>query len=281
MFCRQLDSQSLHTEDWAQSNQRFDCLPKDYVMDAIAALLALTLMEIVLGIDNIIFITILTDRLPEEQQSTARRLGLLLAMGSRVALLFAINWVMNLTGTVFSLSLLGISENWLQQVDPDHWEEIFHVSWKDMILIGGGLFLIGKSVLEIHARFEGEEDEHAITKTPGFTGVLIQIAILDVVFSLDSVITAVGMADELYVMVAAVILAVIVMMLFAEKVSQFVKRHPTLKILALSFLILIGVMLVAEAIGTEVNKGYIYFAMTFSLIVEMINIQLRRRGMYT
>lgn len=250
-------------------------------MDAIAALLALTLMEIVLGIDNIIFITILTDRLPEEQQSTARRLGLLLAMGSRVALLFAINWVMNLTGTVFSLSLLGISENWLQQVDPDHWEEIFHVSWKDMILIGGGLFLIGKSVLEIHARFEGEEDEHTVTKTPGFTGVLIQIAILDVVFSLDSVITAVGMADELYVMVVAVILAVIVMMLFAEKVSQFVKRHPTLKILALSFLILIGVMLVAEAIGTEVNKGYIYFAMTFSLIVEMINIQLRRRGMYT
>ena len=247
-------------------------------MDAIAALLALTLMEIVLGIDNIIFITILTDRLPEEQQATARRLGLLLAMGSRIALLFAIKWVLGLTDTLFSLSSLGISQAWIEQVNPEHWEQIFHVSWRDMILVGGGLFLIGKSVLEIHERFEGEEDEHTIRKTPGFSGVLIQIAILDVIFSLDSVITAVGMADELYIMIAAVVIAVVVMMLFAERVSRFVKQHPTLNVLALSFLILIGVMLVAEAVGTEVNKGYIYFAMSFSLVVEMINIQLRRRG---
>ena len=247
-------------------------------MDAIAALLALTLMEIVLGIDNIIFITILTDRLPEAQQPIARRIGLLLAMGSRLALLFAIKWVLGLTGTVFTLEALGISESWLEQRNPEHWEEIYRVSWRDMILIGGGLFLIGKSVLEIHARFEGEEDEYTVTKTPGFVGVLVQIAILDIVFSLDSVITAVGMAEDLSVMIAAVVISVIVMMLFAERVSRFVKRHPTLKVLALSFLILIGVMLVAEAIGTEVNKGYIYFAMSFSLVVEMINIQLRRRG---
>jgi predicted tellurium resistance membrane protein TerC len=247
-------------------------------MDAIAALLALTLMEIVLGIDNIIFITILTDRLPEAQQPTARRVGLLLAMGSRVALLFAIKWVLGLTGTVFTLGALGVSGIWIEQMNPEHWEEIYHVSWRDMILIGGGLFLIGKSVLEIHARFEGEEDQHTVTRTPGFVGVLVQIAILDIVFSLDSVITAVGMAEDLSVMIAAVVIAVIVMMLFAERVSRFVKRHPTLKVLALSFLILIGVMLVAEAVGTEVNKGYIYFAMSFSLVVEMVNIQLRRRG---
>jgi len=247
-------------------------------MDAIAALLALTLMEIVLGIDNIIFITILTDRLPEDQQATARRLGLLLAMGSRIALLFAIKWVLGLTDPVFSLGSLGVSQAWLEQVNPEHWEEIFHVSWRDMILVGGGLFLIGKSVLEIHERFEGDKEEHEVRKSPGFSGVLVQIAILDVVFSLDSVITAVGMAEDLYIMITSVVIAVIVMMLFAERVSRFVKQHPTLKILALSFLILIGVMLVAEAVGTEVNKGYIYFAMSFSLVVEMINIQLRRRG---
>ncbi len=246
-------------------------------MDAMAALLALTLMEIVLGIDNIIFITILTDRLPENRQAVARRAGLVLAMASRIALLFAIKWVLGLTDTVFRLSTLGVSETWLQQVSPEHWEEILHVSWRDMILVSGGLFLIGKSVLEIHARFEPEDRPHRITPTPGFVGVLVQIAVLDVVFSLDSVITAVGMADDLTVMIAAVVLAVAVMMLFAEHVSRFVKHHPTLKILALSFLILIGVMLVAEAVGTQVNKGYIYFAMAFSLAVEMINIRLQRQ----
>ncbi len=247
-------------------------------MDAFAALLALTLMEIVLGIDNIIFITILTDRLPEDQQPTARRLGLLLAMGARIALLSAVSWVLGLTNPVFTLGALGIPLSWIQHMNPEHGRDVYDVSWRDIILIGGGLFLIAKSVLEIHARFEGEEDEHTDTKAPGFTGVLIQIAILDIVFSLDSVITAIGMAKDLWIMIAAVVISVVVMMLFAERVSRFVKRHPTLKVLALSFLILIGVMLVAEAVGTEVNKGYIYFAMSFSLVVEMLNIQIRRRG---
>lgn len=247
-------------------------------MDAIAALLALSLMEIVLGIDNVIFITILTDGLPEDQQPLARRLGLLLAMGTRIALLFAISWVLQLTGTLFTLGSLGIPQTWIQQLSPDHWEQIFNVSGRDLILVGGGLFLIAKSVLEIHKRFEGDEDEHTATKTSSFTSVLVQIAVLDIIFSLDSVITAVGMAKDLSVMIAAVVISVVVMLLFAERVSRFVKRHPTLKILALSFMILIGVMLVAEAIGTEVNKGYIYFAMSFSLIVEMINIRVRRSG---
>lgn len=247
-------------------------------MDAIAALLALTLMEIVLGIDNIIFITILTDRLPEPQQPLARRLGLMLAMGSRIVLLSAISWVLGLTDVLFTLGSVGISQGWLQQINPEDWKHIYEVSWRDMILFGGGLFLIAKSVLEIHRKFEGEEEEHSVTKAPGFTSVLVQIAVLDIIFSLDSVITAVGMADELYVMISAVVISVVVMMLFAERVSLFVKRHPTLKVLALSFLILIGVMLVAEAVGTEVNKGYIYFAMSFSLFVEMINIRLRRTG---
>ncbi|MCH2201284.1 MAG: TerC family protein [Fuerstiella sp.] len=247
-------------------------------MDAIAALLALTLMEIVLGIDNIIFITILTDRLPEAQQPLARRLGLLLAMLTRVVLLSAIKWVLGLTGTVFTLGVIGLSQDWIKQTNPQHWEDIYNVSWRDMILVGGGLFLIGKSVLEIHRQFEGANDDHVVTKTSGFTAVLIQIAILDIVFSLDSVITAIGMAENLSVMITAVVISIIVMLLFAERISRFVSRHPTLKVLALSFLILIGVMLVAEAIGTEVNKAYIYFAMSFSLVVEMINIQLRRRG---
>jgi predicted tellurium resistance membrane protein TerC len=247
-------------------------------MDAIAALLALTLMEIVLGIDNIIFITILTDRLPEDQQPVARRIGLMLAMGSRIALLSAISWVLGLTGTLFTLGALGIPESLIEQLNPEHWKEIYNVSWRDFILLGGGLFLIANSVREIHNRFEGEEDEHNVRKAPSFTGVLVQIAILDIVFSLDSVITAVGMAKDLSVMIAAVVISVIVMMMFAERVSIFVKRHPTLKILALSFLILIGVMLVAESIGTEVNKGYIYFAMSFSLVVEMINIRMQRQG---
>lgn len=247
-------------------------------MDAIAALLALTLMEIVLGIDNIIFITILTDRLPEAQQPVARRVGLLLAMGTRIALLFAINWVLSLTDVLFTLGDLGISQAWLEEVSPEDWQHIYEISWRDIILFFGGLFLIAKSVREIHNKFDGEEDGHAVARAPGFVSVLVQIALLDIIFSLDSVITAVGMANQLSVMVAAVVISVIVMMLFAGRVSMFVKRHPTLKILALSFLILIGVMLVAEAAGTEVNKGYIYFAMSFSLIVEMINIQLRRRG---
>ncbi|MEZ6063894.1 MAG: TerC family protein [Planctomycetaceae bacterium] len=247
-------------------------------MEAVAALLTLTLMEIVLGIDNIIFITILTDRLPEQQQSTARHLGLILAMASRIALLFAVTWLLGLTAPFLSLTSLGISESWLKSISPDHWEQINGVSWRDVILFVGGLFLIRHSVREIHERMEGPRDEEAnLAAAKTFTGVLVNITIMDVIFSLDSVITAVAMAKDVWVMVAAIVLSVLVMMMFAGRVSRFVKQHPTLKMLALSFLILIGVMLVAEAIGTHIDKGYIYFAMAFSLVVEGLNIRTRTK----
>jgi len=245
-------------------------------MEAAAALLALTLMEIVLGIDNIIFITILTDRLPENQQASARRLGLLLAMGSRVALLFLISYLVKLKSALFTLTSLGISEAVLQGLSGDGWEEVNGVSGRDIILLLGGLFLIRHSVREIHEQLEGELDHDADMATAKtYTGVLINIAIMDIIFSLDSVITAVGMTENLKIMIIAVVLSVAVMMLFAGRISRFVKRHPTVKMLALSFLILIGVMLVAESTGTEVNKGYIYFAMAFSLVVEGLNIRVR------
>lgn len=245
-------------------------------MEAIAALVALTLMEIVLGIDNIIFITILTDRLPEAQQPSARRLGLLLAMGMRIALLFLISYLVHLTAPWFHLTSLGISPDILKGLSGDEWQEVNAFSGRDVILLLGGLFLIRHSVREIHEQLEGaldSDDDLATAKT--FTGVLINIAIMDIIFSLDSVITAVGMTEDLSVMITAVVLSVGVMMMFAGRVSRFVKRHPTVKMLALSFLILIGVMLVAEAAGTHVNKGYIYFAMAFSLIVEGLNIRVR------
>lgn len=245
-------------------------------MEAFAALLALTLMEIVLGIDNIIFITILTDRLPENQQASARQLGLILAMGSRIALLWLISWMMALVKPIITLTALGISQELLEGINPDHWREVNEISLRDLIMLGGGLFLIRHSVKEIHERLEGPRDDGAeLAAAQTWTGVLINIAIMDIIFSLDSVITAVGMAEDLWVMVTAVILSVGVMLIFAGRVSAFVKKHPTLKMLALSFLILIGVMLVAEAVGTHINKGYIYFAMAFSLIVEGLNIRVR------
>lgn len=245
-------------------------------MEAIAALLALTLMEIVLGIDNIIFITILTDRLPENEQPSARRIGLLLAMVMRIALLFLISFLVQLTTPLFELTSLGIPEAFLQGLSGDNWQEVNGISGRDLILLLGGLFLIRHSVKEIHEQLEGELDNDAgLATAKTFAGVLINITIMDIIFSLDSVITAVGMTDKLPVMIVAVILSVGVMMMFAGKVSRFVKRHPTVKMLALSFLILIGVMLVAEASGTHVNKGYIYFAMAFSLIVEGLNIRVR------
>ena len=247
-------------------------------MEAIAALLALTLMEIVLGIDNIIFITILTDRLPEEQQPLARRLGLGLAMLSRIALLCLISYIIRLKTALFTLTSIGLSESWLQRTIGDHWHEVNEISGRDIILLLGGLFLIRHSVKEIHEQLEGDrtpENQVAAAKT--FTAVLINITIMDVIFSLDSVITAVGMTENLPVMITAVVLSVLVMMLFAGRISNFVKKHPTVKMLALSFLILIGVMLVAESAGTHVNKGYIYFAMAFSLCVEGLNIRVRSK----
>lgn len=245
-------------------------------MEAIFALLALTLMEIVLGIDNIIFITILTDRLPENQQASARRIGLILAMVSRIALLFALSYLVHLTTPVFQLTDLGIPASMLEKLGGASFEDINGVSGRDLILLLGGLFLIRHSVKEIHEQFEGDPNQpDAVSAVKTYNSVLINIMVMDVIFSLDSVITAVGMTEQLSVMVTAVVLSVIVMMMFAGRISRFVKAHPTLKMLALSFLILIGVMLVAESSGTHVNKGYIYFAMAFSLIVEALNIRVR------
>lgn len=227
-----------------------------FTADALVALLTLTVMEIVLGIDNIVFISILTGKLPEEQRPRARVIGLGAAMVARIALLFAISWVIGLTAPLFSL--FGME-----------------VSGRDLILLGGGLFLLWKATTEIHHRLEGEPDENGkAAVAPTFGAVIVQILLLDIVFSLDSVITAVGMADDLWVMVAAVIIAVVVMMLGATPISNFVERHPTVKMLALSFLLLIGVSLVAEGFGQHIPKGYIYFAMAFSVLVEVLNLRV-------
>ena len=223
------------------------------------ALLTLTSLEIVLGVDNIVFISILCGKLPPEQRARGRQLGLALAMVMRILLLLSISWVMGLTETWFTV--LGKA-----------------VSGRDLILFGGGLFLLAKATWEIHDKLEGAVSEEVKGRRAGYAGfaaVLAQIAVLDLVFSLDSVITAVGMAQDIEIMVAAVVISVLVMMTFAGMISRFVERHPTVKMLALSFLILIGAMLVAEGFGTHVNKGYIYFAMAFSLGVEMLNIRLR------
>ena len=221
------------------------------------ALATLTFLEIVLGVDNIIFISILSGKLPAEQQPRARRLGLLGALGTRVLLLFSLAWIIRLT------------EPWFTVVGQE-------ISGRDLILILGGLFLIAKSTYEIHDKLEGEEG-HASKKVPAsFVSVIIQIMLLDIVFSLDSVITAVGMVDELWVMIAAVMIAVGIMMLSAEPISDFVHRHPTVKMLALSFLLLIGLSLMLEGFDQHIPKGYIYFAMGFSVFVEMINLRLRK-----
>jgi predicted tellurium resistance membrane protein TerC len=222
------------------------------------ALLTLTALEIVLGIDNIIFISILTDKLPENRQALARRVGLGLAMLMRILLLFSITWVIRLTEPLFTV--------FSQQI-----------SGRDLILIAGGLFLLGKATYEIHDKLEGEEG-HTNTRVKSTLGaVLVQIMLLDIVFSLDSVITAVGMVDELGVMIAAVVIAVGVMMVSAGAISTFVNRHPTLKMLALSFLILVGLVLVLEGFEQHISKGYIYFAIAFSLFVEFLNIRIYRR----
>jgi len=240
-------------------------------MENLIALVALTAMEIVLGIDNIVFIVILSSRLPKDQQPRARRLGLALAMIERIALLLLLSHVLHLTKPLFHLTSLGVPAAWLSG------EEMNAISIRDVILLAGGLFLIAKSVFEIHEKTEGrEESERHVAKHPSLASVVTQIMVLDVVFSLDSVITAVGMANDVRVMIAAVVLAVIVMMIFSEKVSVFIEDNPTLKMLALSFLLLIGVTLVAEGMEFGMNKGYIYFAMAFALGVEFLNIRVRR-----
>jgi predicted tellurium resistance membrane protein TerC len=222
------------------------------------AFATLTLLEIVLGIDNIIFLSILVGRLRPEQRARGRTVGLALAMLMRIALLLSITWVMSLSQALFAIFGRGISG-------------------RDLILIGGGLFLLAKSTLEIHTSLEGEEHARESGGGANFYAVITQIAIIDIVFSLDSVITAVGLADHVEIMIAAVVAAVIVMMFLARPISDFVDRHPTIKMLALSFLILIGVALIGEGLGFHIPKGYIYFAMAFSVIVEMLNIRLRKR----
>jgi predicted tellurium resistance membrane protein TerC len=240
------------------------------MFDWIIPLLTLTAMEVVLGIDNIIFISLVAARLPPGQQATARRLGLGLALVSRLLLLGALSWVLRLTRPLFALSDLGVPEGWLPPAANE-------ISWRDLILIGGGLFLIGKSVYEIHDKLEGAAPEGAERRGDGQLGrALAQIVVLDIVFSLDSVITAVGMAQQLWVMMVAVVLAVGVMLVFAEAISGFVHRHPTIQMLALSFLILIGVMLVAEGVEKHIERGYIYFAMAFSLVIELLNQRVRK-----
>jgi predicted tellurium resistance membrane protein TerC len=222
------------------------------------ALATLTFLEIVLGVDNIIFISILSGKLPAEQQARARRIGLLGAMLTRIALLFSLAWIIKLTAPWFSL--FG-----------------HDISGRDLILILGGLFLLGKSTFEIHDKLEGEEGHASNKVAASFSSVIVQIMLLDIVFSLDSVITAVGMVDELWVMITAVIVAVGLMMVSAETISGFVHRHPTVKMLALSFLLLIGMSLLLEGFGQHIPKGYIYFAMGFSVFVEMVNLRLRRK----
>lgn len=247
-------------------------------MEDVIALLALTAMEIVLGIDNIVFIAILTDRLPRERQSLARKLGLLLALGSRIVLLCTIKWIIGLTQPLFVWTDAGLPAEWFV-ANAEHTaeaaREMLEVSWRDLILLGGGLFLIGKTVHEIHGQLEGGHGHEAAPARVSFGRVLVQIALLDVVFSLDSVITAVGMADRLEIMIGAVVLSMAVMIVFADRISRFISQHPSLKMLALSFLMLIGVLLVSESIGTHVNKGYVYFAMAFSLGIELLNIRVR------
>ena len=223
------------------------------------ALVTLTALELVLGIDNVIFISILVDKLPRQQRETARRLGLFMAMFMRIGLLLLLSWIVGLVAPLFTV--LGQA-----------------ISGRDLILIGGGLFLIWKSTSEIHQSLEGAEGHGSSAVKATFAAVIVQNMLIDIVFSLDSIITAVGMVDRVAVMVAAVVASVALMMLFAAPIGRFVSDHPTIKMLALSFLVVIGVVLIAEGFGHHVPKGYVYFAMAFSVCVELLNIRMRRRS---
>jgi predicted tellurium resistance membrane protein TerC len=239
-----------------------------FAFDSLAALAMLTLLEVVLGIDNVVVIAVVTSKLPAAQQPIARQLGLALAMIMRIVLLLGITWIMGLTSTIFTIDLPFL-------------EEPIAISWKDLILIVGGVFLIFKATKEIHHKLEGGGDGTA-SRAPSFAWAIAQIVAMDMIFSLDSVITAVGVTNEglelqtrLWIMIAAVVAAVVVMMIFAGAISRFVERHPSIKILALSFLILIGVLLLADGCHQHLNRGYVYFAMAFSLVVELINLRVR------
>ncbi|MFT2007181.1 TerC family protein [Pontibacter sp. 13R65] len=234
--------------------------------DTWVSLLTLTFMEVVLGIDNIVFISIIVGRLPASEQGKGRTIGLSLALIFRVILLLGISWIVSANTPLFTINL-PFTEN------------DFPVSWRDIILFAGGLFLLAKSTTEIHNKLEGEEEGHGGTvKTVTLSKVLVQIVLIDIVFSFDSILTAVGLAQHVEVMIVAVILAMGIMLIFAKMVSDFVNKHPTVKMLALSFLILIGFMLVIEALHMHIPKGYIYFAMFFSLLVEFLNMKLRKKS---
>ena len=222
------------------------------------AFFTLTALELVLGIDNIIFISILVDRLPPETREKARRIGLFLAMFMRIGLLLTLSWLVGLTEPIFTVTS-------------------YQISGRDLILISGGLFLLWKSTHEIHQLLEGEEGEASSAVQATFSAIILQIIVIDIVFSLDSIITAVGMVDNVAVMIAAVVVSVGLMMMFAASIGRFVSDHPTIKMLALSFLMVVGVALIAEGFGHKVPKGYIYFAMAFSVIVEMLNIRMRKK----
>lgn len=232
----------------------------------ITALLTLTVLEIILGVDNIIFISIVSNKLPEAQQPRARVIGLLLAMVFRIILLLTISWIIQLTNPIFTLSFI-----------KDEGEPL-GISWKDLILIAGGIFLVFKSTLEIHHKLEKTKPQAAGVKVvpTGFGAVIVQIVLVDAVFSFDSILTAIGLVDQVWVMITAVVISMTIMILFSGVISRFINRHPTLQILALAFLIMIGVMLVAEGFHQHFNKAYIYTAIAFSLIVELINMRLRK-----
>ena len=234
--------------------------------EALISLATLIVMEVVLGIDNVIFISIFTSRLPEHQQKKARFIGLGLALVARVGLLFAIKWIMSLKANLFAIA--G------DVADPEnHWA----FSGRDLILFAGGIFLLYKSVVEIHEKVEGA-GEHHVRKALSFGSAIVQIILLDIVFSIDSILTAVGLVDEIAIMIIAVIVAVVVMILFAGAIARFIEKHPTIKMLALSFLLMIGMLLVLESFAVEVPKGYVYFSMAFSFGVELLNMRLRRKA---
>lgn len=224
--------------------------------DIFITLITLTFMEIVLGIDNLVFLSIVSSRLPYQQQPKARRIGLILALGMRILLLFSISYIANMKEPLFTI--MGQA-----------------FSWRDLILLAGGVFLLYKAASEIHLKFQGEEDGQNIRTKNSFTAVLVQIVLLDIVFSFDSILTAIGLSNHIWVMVTAVIISIIVMLLFVESISLFIKKHPTMKVLALSFLLLIGVLLVAESLHYHVNKNYVYVTIFFSVAVEILNIRIR------
>jgi predicted tellurium resistance membrane protein TerC len=233
-----------------------------FTIDGLIAFLTLSLLEVVLGIDNIIFISILTNKLPEEDRPRARFAGIALALVFRIIMLLGITWIIGLTKPLFELFSMAFTG-------------------RDLVLLAGGLFLIAKSTSEIHHKMESIDDEHVKSEKPkipgSFLSIIVQIGLLDIVFSFDSILTAIGMTDEIVIMILAVIVSLIVMLIFAGRIAEFIEKHPTLQVLALSFLILIGVVLIAEGFHQQISKGYIYFAVVFSLTVEAVNIRVRKR----